>query len=117
MNVLSRPRLIRFGIDQAMSSIRGEGFATRRPRSNLGSTVGVVFATMALSSITLSLVPTGVVTIIALIVTSSGFALWNVLVVSARQRATSQECLGPVGATYRSAVVAAAGGRNAGWRH
>ncbi len=76
-------------------------------RSILPSVAGVVFATNAVSLIALGLAPSLATTIIALVVTSAGFALWNVVMVSARQRATPIEMLGRVGGTYRTIVISA----------
>jgi predicted MFS family arabinose efflux permease len=63
---------------------------------------------MAVSLVALGVIPTLPVTTAALIVTSGGFALWNVYVVSARQRATPPVMYGRVQATYRTLVVTAA---------
>lgn len=99
-----------FGLSLAVGAVgglAGAALADRGPNRPLVTISPVVFGTAAASLIGLGLAPTTVMTMIALIITSGGFAVWNVSVVSARQRATPNHLLGRVGATYRTVVVTA----------
>lgn len=99
-----------FGLSLAIGAVgglAGAALADRIPDRPLSSISLVVFGTAGLSLIGLGLAPTTVMTMIALITTSGGFAVWNIYVVSARQRATPNHLLGRVGATYRTVAVSA----------
>lgn len=99
-----------FGISLAVGSIgglAGAAFADRSPDKPLASIGWAVFTSAALSLLALGLAPSRALTMAVLVVTSAGFAVWNVYVISARQRATPNHLLGRVGATYRTVVVSA----------
>ena len=91
----------------AVGGLAGAALADRKPDASLVTVTTAVFASMAISLLALGFAPDVAVTAGALVVTSGGFALWNVFVVSARQRATPLDMLGRVGATYRTIVVTA----------
>ena len=74
----------------------------------LEKVTAAVFGSMSGSLLLLGLAPSIVVTAMVLVLTSGGFALWNVFTVSARQRLTPQNLWGRVGAIYRTVVVTAA---------
>lgn len=100
-----------FGLFLAAGAIGGLGgvaTADRWPNTSIVVVVLGVFVSMAVSLLALGLAPNVPVTAVALVVTSGGFALWNVYVVSARQRATPPAMYGRVQATYRTLVVGAA---------
>ena len=100
-----------FGIFLAVGSVGGLGgvvIANRWPTASPVAVVSAVYASMAASLVILGLVPAASLTIGALVVTSGGFALWNVFVSSVRQRATPPESYGRVEGTYRTVVVGAA---------
>ena len=92
----------------AAGGLAGVAIVERWPGLSLVTVVTAVFLSMGLSLITLGLAPTTAVTIGVLVITSGGFALWNVFVVSVRQRATPPSMYGRVQATYRTLVVTAA---------
>ncbi|MGI9613878.1 MAG: MFS transporter [Acidimicrobiales bacterium] len=92
----------------ALGGLVGVAIADRWPGLPLVGVVTTVFSSMGLSLIALGLAPTPAVTTVVLVVTSGGFALWNVVVVSARQRATPPSMYGRVQAAYRTLVVTAA---------
>jgi len=97
-----------FGLLLAVGAIGGLGgalIADRKATWPLRTVSRLVFGSMAVSLLILGLFPTVGVTGAVLAATSGGFALWNTRAVSARQRATPNELLGRVGATYRSIVV------------
>lgn len=97
-----------FGLLLAVGAIGGLGgaaLADRRPNIGLRTVSLFVFASMAISLVALGAAPTTSATIVALVVTSAGFAVWNVFITSARQRVTPPDMLGRVGATYRTIVI------------
>lgn len=99
-----------FGLSLAVGAIgglAGAALADRHPNTPIARVSALVFGASALSLLALGLAPTTALTIVALVVTSAVFAIWNVVVVSARQRATPNHLLGRVGATYRTVVVSA----------
>ena len=100
-----------FGLFLAVGAIGGLGgvaIANRWPTAPLVAVVSAVHGSMAACLLALGVVPTIPFTIAALVVTSAGFALWNVFVASVRQRATPSESYGRVEGTYRTVVVGAA---------
>ena len=97
-----------FGMLLAIGAVGGLGgawLADRRPNLSLVSVAIGVFAATAMTLVALALRPNPALTALALIVTSFVFAVWNVFMVSARQRATPNELMGRVGAAYRTVVV------------
>lgn len=91
----------------AIGGLVGAALADRFPRQSLVTVSLLVFGSMSISLILLGLAPSVAMTVLALAVTSGGFALWNVHAVSARHRLTPNHMLGRVGATYRTVVVTA----------
>lgn len=91
----------------ALGGLAGAALADRWPSTSLTAVSLMVFGSMAVSLIALGLAPTTFVTVVALVVTSAGFAVWNVFVASTRQRTTPPELYGRVGATYRTLVISA----------
>lgn len=92
----------------AVGGLLGAAAADRFPGLSLRTVAATTFTSMALPLIALALLPNTVVVAIALVITSGGFALWNIFMVSARQRASTPQSLGRIGAAYRTFVVAAA---------
>jgi len=92
----------------ALGGLLGAAIADRHPDMALTKISAAAFATMALPLIALAMFPNVVVVAIALVVTSGAFSLWNIYMVSARQRASTQQTLGRIGAAYRTFVVTAA---------
>ena len=91
----------------AVGGLIGAFVADRVPRLPLARVSAASFALMALPLIALGLFPNATVVVVALVMTSGGFSMWNVFMVSARQRASAPEMLGRIGAAYRSVVVTA----------
>jgi predicted MFS family arabinose efflux permease len=91
----------------AVGGLLGALVADRRPNQSLRSVAAVVFGSNAAVLILLGLRPGLATTVMALVVTSGGFALWNVHAVSTRQRLTPTDMLGRVGATYLTITVGA----------
>ncbi len=91
----------------ALGGLAGAAFADRKPELTLAWVATAVFATMAIPLVCLALFTNPFVVGFALVLTSAAFALWNVFMVSARQRVTPTELLGRVGAAYRTCVAAA----------
>lgn len=91
----------------AAGGLLGAFVAGRMPTVPLSTVAAAVFLLMALPLFALSAAPTTVVVAIALVVTSGAFAAWNVFMVSARQRASTPQTLGRIGASYRTIVVTA----------
>ncbi len=91
----------------ASGGLAGTAFADRKPDASLTPVALFAFASMAVSLLLLGLVTTPTTTAVALILTSAGFAVWNVYMVSARQRATPNELLGRVAAAHSTVVVLA----------
>ncbi len=81
--------------------------ADRRPETSLQAVSWTVFISTSGSLVALGALPNPLVSAAALAVTSAAFAVWNVFIVSARQRATPNDMLGRVGAAYRTIVVTA----------
>ncbi|MEM9565503.1 MAG: MFS transporter [Actinomycetota bacterium] len=99
-----------FGLSLAVGAVgglAGAAIADHRPHRPLATVALVVFGSTAISLIALGLTPTLAVTLVTLVTTSAAFAIWNVHMVSTRQRVTPNHLLGRVGATYRTAVVTA----------
>lgn len=91
----------------AIGGLAGAALANRRPQLTLTNVCAMTISATALPLIGLSLFTTTVAITITLVLTSAAFALWNVFMVSARQRATPNDLLGRVGAAHRTAVAAA----------
>lgn len=92
----------------AVGGLAGAAVTDFAPDLRLSFVAGATFTSMAGPLIVLSLYPNVVVVAVALVVTSGAFSMWNVFMVSARQRASTSQTLGRVGAAYRTVVVAAA---------
>lgn len=92
----------------AVGGLLGAALADRASGLSLPVVSGGAFIAMAIPLLALSLSPTPFLVAVALAMTSGAFSMWNVFMVSARQRATAPELLGRVGAAYRTVVVAAA---------
>ena len=109
-----------FGLLLAVGSAGGLAGAALAPRiavAGAAALAGGVFGTMGLSLAAVWLSPSVVNVTIALVVTSAGFAAWNVAFAGVRQRATPNDVLGRVVAVSRTvtlltSLVAALGG---GW--
>jgi len=100
-----------FGIFLAIGAVGGligAAVADRTPGLRLDSVAGVAFASMAAPLIALSLFPNPILLAVALVITSGAFSMWNVFMVSARQRASTPQALGRIGAAYRTVVVTSA---------
>lgn len=92
----------------ALGGLIGAAVSRRFDATPLERVAAAIFASMAIPLLTLSMFPNTIMLGIALIATSGAFSLWNVVMVSARQRASPPEALGRVGAAYRTFVVACA---------
>ena len=91
----------------ALGGLFGAALAGRYLKVDLAGLALGVFVLMAGSLLGLAAFPNVAVTAIVLVLSSGGFALWNVFMASARQRVTPNAMLGRVGAAYRTVVVAA----------
>ncbi len=91
----------------AFGGLAGAATADRRPDLSLSMVTAAVFSSAAVSLLALGTFANVAVTGVALMATSAGFALWNVFVVSARQRATPIGTMGQVAGAYRTIVVSA----------
>ena len=91
----------------ALGGFAGAGLANWKPGLRLSVVAIVVVSSMGASLVWLGLFPSPTVTAIVLIVTSAGFALWNIFAVSARQRATPESMYGRVAGAYRTVVISA----------
>jgi len=99
-----------FGLLLALGSAGGLVGATLAPRITRvgGATLaGGVFGTMGLALAAVWLSPSVVSVTIALVVTSAGFAAWNVAFAGVRQRATPNAVLGRVVAVSRTVTLLA----------
>lgn len=92
----------------AIGGLIGAAVADRAPGLPLSGVAGAAFVLMAVPLAALSLFPNTVVVAVALVITSGGFSMWNVFMVSARQRASTPQTLGRIGAAYRTVVVTSA---------
>lgn len=92
----------------AIGGLLGAAAADRAPGLSLPGVSGGVFVAMAVPLLVLSAVPSAGVVVAALVVTSGAFSMWNVFMVSARQRASTPQTLGRIGAAHRVVVVSAA---------
>lgn len=92
----------------AVGGLVGAAIADRASTLPLSGVAGAAFASMALPLIALSRFPNAILVAIALVMTSGAFSMWNVFMVSARQRASTPQTLGRIGAAYRTFVVTAA---------
>ena len=92
----------------AFGGLVGAFIADKAPQLPLPKVSAVAFTLMSVPLIVLSAVPTATVVVVALVMTSGAFSMWNIFMVSARQRASTPQTLGTIGAAYRSVVVAAA---------
>ena len=109
-----------FGVLLAVGSVGGLAGAALAPRiAGLGGAAlaAGVFGGMGLCLAAAWLSPSVVTVTIALVVSSAGFAVWNVVVAGVRQRATPNNVLGRVVAVSRTltllaSLIAALGG---GW--
>ena len=109
-----------FGVLLAVGSVGGLAGAALAPRIAVlgGAALAAgVFGGMGLCLAAAWLSPSVATVTIALVVTSAGFAVWNVVVAGVRQRATPNNVLGRVVAVSRTltlltSLIAALGG---GW--
>jgi predicted MFS family arabinose efflux permease len=92
----------------AVGGLAGAGFADRLGAVRLERLAAVVVAPMGAVLLVFSLAPGIATGTLAMVVTSAGFALWNVRIATARQRATPDALLGRVTSTFRLVVVTAA---------
>ncbi len=92
----------------AVGGLLGAAIADRSARLPLPRVAVAVFVSMAAPLVALAWLPNAVAVGLALAVTSGSFALWNVVMVSARQRASTPHTLGRIGAAHRTFVMAAA---------
>ena len=92
----------------AVGGLIGAAIADRASGLSLPVVAGSALLVMAVPLLVLSLLPTPTLAAAALVLTSGAFSLWNVFMVSARQRASGSQLLGRVGAAYRTVVVSAA---------
>lgn len=92
----------------AVGGLTGAAVADRSPDLPLFAVAGATFAAMVAPLVALSVFQNTFVVAVVLVITSGAFSMWNVFMVSARQRASTPQNLGRVGATYRTIVVTAA---------
>lgn len=92
----------------AGGGLLGAYVGDRAPQLPLPGVAAAVFSLMALPLFALSVFSNSIVVVVALAITSGAFAMWNVFMVSARQRASTPQTLGRIGAAYRIVVVTAA---------
>ncbi len=98
----------KFGLLLAVGSVGGLAGAALAPRITVAGGAALaagVFGGMGLSLAAVWLSPSVVTVTIALVVTSTGFAAWNVAVAGVRQRATPNNVLGRVGAVSRTVTL------------
>jgi hypothetical protein len=99
-----------FGVLLAVGSVgglAGAAFAPSAAGADGGPVAAVVFGGMGLCLAAVWLSPSVVTLTIALVVSSAGFAVWNVLVAGVRQRATPNNVLGRVAAVSRTLTLLA----------
>lgn len=109
-----------FGLLLAVGSVGGLVGATLAPRITVlggAALTAGVFGGMGLSLAAVWVSPSAASVTIALVVTSAGFAAWNVALAGVRQRATPHNVLGRVTAVSRTvtlltSLIASLGG---GW--
>ncbi|MEM8903179.1 MAG: MFS transporter [Actinomycetota bacterium] len=89
----------------AVGGLAGAALGERLQPARIRVSAGAITAGMGLSLVVFAAAPAIVTGGLTVIVTSGGFAVWNVAVASARQRATPTELLGRVTATFRTLVV------------
>ena len=93
-----------------MGSVGGLAGAALAPRITVAGGAALaagVFGGMGLSLAAVWLAPSVATATIALVVSSAGFAVWNVAVAGVRQRATPNNMLGRVGAVSRTVILLA----------
>lgn len=99
-----------FGVLLAVGSVGGLAGAALAPRISVAGGAALaagVFGGMGLSLAAVWLAPSVATATITLVVSSAGFAAWNVAVAGARQRATPNNILGRVGAVSRTVILLA----------
>jgi len=99
-----------FGVLLAVGSVGGLAGVALAPRTagaGGGPVAAGVFGGMGLCLAAVWLSPSVVTVTIALVVSSAGFAVWNVVVAGVRQRATPNNVLGRVVAVSRTLTLAA----------
>jgi len=92
----------------AVGGLVGAAVADRLSAVPLSTVASLTFAAIAGPLVVLGWLPNRFSLVVALVVTSAAFAVWNVVMVSARQRGTKASELGRVGATHRMVVMTAA---------
>ncbi len=99
-----------FGVLLAFGSVGGLAGAALAPRISVAGGAALaagVFGGMGLSLAAVWLAPSVGTATIAIVVSSAGFAVWNVAVAGVRQRATPNNMLGRVGAVSRTVILLA----------
>ncbi len=101
----------------ALGGLLGAALAERCDDLPLSSIGGSAFSAMGVCLLLLALVPNLPTTLVALVVTSGAFALWNIASTTTRQTIVPAASLGRIAAGYRGVVIAAAigGALIGGW--